>query len=58
MLVGPWAHDDGEHVVGLDQADLVQRLALDSSEIIVRSVKPTEFPDARLEVLEPGVNYA
>jgi len=37
---------------------LAQRLAIDTDQIDVKGVEPTEFPDASLGVPEPGKSYA
>jgi len=52
------ANGEAEQLVELARADLAQRLGIALSEIAVRDVQPTEFPDASLGVPEPGVNYA
>lgn len=40
------------------KTDLAQRLEVDTDQIDVKSVEPTEFPDASLGVPEPGKSYA
>jgi hypothetical protein len=39
-------------------SDLAERLGISAEAITVRSIEPTEFPDASLGVPEPGKSYA
>jgi hypothetical protein len=54
----PPVEGTAEQQVALAKADLAERLGIESSEVELVDVEPTEFSDASLGVPEPGQVYA